>query len=310
MRHQQKQDCLRVMNSKLRTFYSAVAMLVLCWLPAGAGGLPGAPKFKIMAVDGAPAERTLAVRLEGRLLQKDLKDLALTIAAGRKKGETVTSLRFYLPGNDLSQDPWATAQLEGEAVQLSILGLRAEDEAQYRAEAQSDTRDVVGVWLTSPPALPGKLTILRSAKGEFMAEWHLRSGQKTTDQLILSRSSRGQRYDVVGGDGAYYLATWGGPLALGDATRIIAYGEKLIIEKKPAPAPAPVAVQTPKPAEPGSAAPVPLAAAAAGLAAGVAAAEAVPAPAAAVPHVRRTKQASRAKARSSVADLMGSSLSR
>ena len=234
------------MSRTLSAFFSAVLMLSLCLLLAAPVHASDAPKFRIVAVDGTPAARMLAVRLDARLPQKDLKDLSLAVAASRKKGDTVAGLRFYLPGNELSQDPWATAQIDGANVQLNVLGLRAEDEAQYRAEAQSETRDVVGVWITSPPALPGKLTILRTAKGGFMAEWHLRSGQKTTDQLMLSRSSRGQRYDVVGGEGAYYLATWSGPLQLGDATRIIAYGEKLVIEKKPAAAP--VALQTQKPA--------------------------------------------------------------
>lgn len=278
-----------------------------------------APSFKVVSVDGTPDARLLAVRIGARLPQKDLKELALAVASSRKKGEAVANVRFYLPGHELSQDPWATAQIDGTNVELTVLGLRAEDEAQYRAEAQADARDVVGVWITSPPALPGKLTILRTPKGVFMAEWHLRSGQKTTDQLMLSRSSRGQRYEVVGGDGAYYLATWSGPLALGDATRIIAYGEKLVIEKKPASAP--VALQTPKPvagatAAANAATALPVTAAAgttqqqADGAAVIDATGAEAMPATPAPRPRRAKQAVRAKSRSSVADLMGNSLSR
>lgn len=295
----------------------ALLMLFVCFSVAAPALASEAPRFKVVSVDGAPGARALAIRIDARLPQKDLRELALTVASSRKNGEAVANLRFYLPGNQLSQDPWATAQIDGTNVELTVLGLRAEDEAQYRAEAQADARDVVGVWITSPPALPGKLTILRTPKGGFMAEWHLRSGQKTTDQLMLSRSSRGQRYEVVGGDGAYYLATWSGPLALGDATRIIAYGEKLVIEKKPAPAP--VALQTPKPAagataaaNAATAAPVP-AVAGAQQADGTAVIDATGAaamPATTAPRPRRAKQAVRAKSRSSVADLMGSSLSR
>lgn len=297
----------------------ALLMLFACFSVAAPALASEAPRFKIVSVDGTPGARALAVRIDARLPQKDLRELALTVASSRKNGEAVANLRFYLPGNELSQDPWATAQIDGTNVELTVLGLRAEDEAQYRAEAQADARDVVGVWITSPPALPGKLTILRTPKGGFMAEWHLRSGQKTTDQLMLSRSSRGQRYEVVGGDGAYYLATWSGPLALGDATRIIAYGEKLVIDKKPAPAP--VALQTPKPAAGApaaatSATPAPAqnAAGAQQQADGTAVIDATGAAAMPVattaPRPRRAKQAVRAKSRSSVADLMGSSLSR
>ena len=292
---------------------SAFLMLASTMLPQPAHA-SDAPKFKIVAVDGNADARVLAVRLEARVLQKDLKSLVQTIAASRKKGEKVASLRFYLPGSELSQDPWATAQIDGSEIQLHVLGLRAEEVAQYRAEAQADTRDVVGVWITSPPALPGKLTIFKNPKGGFAAEWHLRSGQKTTDQVTMSRAYRGYRYDVVGGDGAYYLATWSGPLQLGNSTRIIAYGEKLLIEKKPVTAPAPVAVQ--KPGSPVAAAQAPAATAATGTqqagttaAADPAAVAGVPPPAV-VPRARRSKAAARPKSRSSVADLMGSSLSR
>ncbi len=301
------------MSRTLSACVSAVLLFASCLIAAAPAYASETPKFKVVAVDGTPEARMLAVRLDGRLPQKDLKDLSLAVSSSRKKGETVAHLRFYLPGNELSQDPWATAQIEGANVQLKVLGLRAEDEAQYRAEAQADTRDVVGVWITSSPALPGKLTILRTAKGGFMAEWHLRSGQKTTDQLMLSRSSRGHRYDVVGGDGAYYLATWSGPLALGHAARIIAYGEKLVIEKKPAAAP--VALHAVKPAAPGAVPPAPGSTPAAvsgtlGVQGSATAAAAVAVPEAVTPRPRRTKQVARQKPRSSVADLMSNSLSR
>lgn len=303
------------MNRILRALSRAPLLCCVFVFLAAPGFASQAAKFKVVAVDGSPEARVLAVRIDARLVRKDLEDLARAIASGRKKGDTVSSLRFYLPGNELSQDPWATAQLEEANVKIDVLGLRAEDEAQYRAEAQADTRDVVGVWITSPPALPGKLTILRTPKGGFMSEWHLRSGQKTTDQLTLSRSSRGQRYEVVGGDGAYYLATWSGPLQLGDATRVIAYGEKLVVEKKPAAAP--VALQTQKPAAGGTgrgagSATLVQSSDAAQQAAGTSAEDpsaAAIAPLAA-PRPRRAKQAVRTKARSSVADLMSSSLSR
>lgn len=288
---------------------AACSLLLLAPVLAQAGELEG---YKIVSVDGEPAARKVTVRIESRLGEQAVKDLAAAIGAKAKSGERIAGVTFYLPGIELTQQPWATARIDGSAVQINVLGLRAEEEAAFRSEAEKDERDVVGVWLTSPPALPGKLTILRAAKGRFVAEWHLRSGQKTTDELTMARVSRGTRYDVVGGDGAYYLAAWNGSLQLGDATRIIATAEKLVIEKKAAP----VAANKKDPAAKVQAAAVKDAAdpSASGSAApvltGGAGAAAAAVPTRAVQRSRSAKASQREKSRSSVADLISGSVAR
>ncbi|MBL8883890.1 MAG: hypothetical protein JNL45_12660 [Hyphomicrobium sp.] len=200
--------------------------LLACAVPAHAQALPGS---KTVSIDGPESARVMAVRVDERLSERVLYDLASDLAAKHKPGETIAAISFFLPKSDLAAQPWAIARFETTPPEIAILGLRAEEEALFRSEAQLDARDVVGVWLTSPPALPGKLTILKSKDG-LIAEWHLRNGQKTYDKLSASRSSRGVRYTVVGGDGAYYLAARGGELLLGDATRIIAVAERLPVD--------------------------------------------------------------------------------
>lgn len=223
---------LRILAAAVRVA-AAFTLLAACPLPAVSQAAE-APHYKVVSVDGEPTARKLSVRIDNRLSEAAAKELAKALSDKTKAGERVATVNFYLPDGELSEGPWGVARIEAAGIQLNVLGLRAEEEAAYRAEAENDTRDVVGVWLTSPPALPGKLTIVRGAKGRFVSEWHLRSGQKTTDELTMTRVSRGTRYDVVGGDGAYYLAAWNGSLQLADATRIIATAEKLAVEKKPA----------------------------------------------------------------------------
>lgn len=201
--------------------------LLACAVPAHAQAL--LPDYKTVSIDGPESARVMAVRVNERLSERVLYDLADDLAAKHKPGETIAAISFFLPKSDLAAQPWAIARFENTRPDISILGLRAEEETLFRSEAQLDARDVVGVWLTSPPALPGKLTILKSKDG-LIAEWHLRNGQKTYDKLNASRSSRGVRYTVIGGDGAYYLAARGGELLLGDATRIIAVAERLPVD--------------------------------------------------------------------------------
>lgn len=200
--------------------------LLACAIPAHAQALPDS---KTVSIDGPESARVMAVRVNERLSERVLYDLAGDLAAKHKPGETIAAISFFLPKSDLAAQPWAIARFENTRPEIAILGLRAEEEALFRSEAQLDARDVVGVWLTSPPALPGKLTILKSKDG-LIAEWHLRNGQKTYDKLTASSSARGVRYTVVGGDGAYYLAAHGGELLLGDATRIIAVAERLPVD--------------------------------------------------------------------------------
>lgn len=293
-----------------RLFAAATRLAILSALllafTAPSSNAADAPAYKIVSVDADPSARKLTVRLTARMTEKAVKELAAAIAAKPKSGERIAALNFYLPGNELAGDPWATARTDGANWTVNVLGLRAEEEAVFRAEAETDARDVVGVWLTSPPALPGKLTIIRAQKGRFIAEWHLRSGQKTVDEVTMARVSRGYRYDVVGGDGAYYLAAWGGELLLGDATRVIAVAEKLVVEKRPAPVA--TVKEQPKLAQQDKDAAKTAAASA------TAAAVTTPAlaPAAAPAKPRRTARASSTakSSRNSVADLMGGSLAR
>lgn len=307
----------------LRNLAAAVRAAAACTLlaacPLSAVALSAeVPGYRIVSVDGDAGARKLSVRIDNRLSEPAAKELAKALSEKPKTGERIATVNFYLPGGELSEGPWGVARIEAAGVQLNVLGLRAEEEAAFRAEAEADTRDVAGVWLTSPPALPGKLTIVRGAKGRFFAEWHLRSGQKTTDELTMSRASRGTRYDVAGGDGAYYLAAWNGSLQLGDATRIIATAEKLIVEKKPAPVasnkkePAAVKAQVPAQAALGKGnapsketGPVQQSASAAESPAG-----ALPEPVRAIQKSRHAKTQGREKSRSSVADLISGSYAR
>lgn len=283
----------------------ACALLAAC-LPVSHVLAADIVPHKIVSVDGEPKSRKLSVRIDTRMTEKAIKDLAVGIAAKHKPGEAIATIAFYLPGHELTQAPWANARISGVNAEVSVMGLRAEEETAFRAEAETDTRDVVGVWLTSPPALPGKLTILRAQKGCFIAEWHLRSGQKTTDEVTMARVSRGYRYDVVGGDGAYYLATWSGPLQLGDATRTIALAEKLVIDKKPiAASKALNAIAPAQPVAAGASTATQGTPAAGPASATLATAD----PAKAAPRSRRKSVAKR-KTGSSVADLMGGSLTR
>lgn len=211
----------------------------------------GQSPYKVVSEEQRDDGASLVIRLERRLSESQLSALADVVRLKRLQNKPqIASIAFHLPASPLTAPAWATARFHPET-RVAIAGLRREEEDAYRAAAATDARQIVGVWLTSPPALPGMLTIFRDRDRRFFAEWRLRSGQKTLDEVHQSIGSRGKRYDIAAAGGGYYLALWGGALQLGDGDAVIALAERLDFEKKPL-APA-VAAADARGREPGAA---------------------------------------------------------
>ena len=188
------------------------------------------PAFQIVSEDGEVSARRIAVRMAQPLAEAALKAMADVISARQPKGTTVDVIRIYLPDMKLSETPWADVR-PGQSMKITINGLRAGEIETYRAEAAADTRNVIGVWLTAAPAVPGRLTIWRDKNGKHFAEWRLRNGQKTTDELDENKVSRGRRFDIRVSNGGYYLVAWNGALELGEKSTVIAVAERLTFDK-------------------------------------------------------------------------------
>ncbi len=189
--------------------------------------------YQVVSEDGAPQALHIAVRLERRMSEPDLKAVSEALKARHSPDKTLAAVSFYLPAMKLTQSPWAEARF-APASKITVNGLGLNEEAAYRAEAESDPRDVIGVWITAAPAVPGLLTIWRDKYGKTFAEWRLRNGQKTSDELEESKAKSGRRFDVVGANGGYFLMTWGGDLELGEKSAVIAAAERLQIDRSKA----------------------------------------------------------------------------
>jgi hypothetical protein len=140
----------------------------------------------------------------------------------------------------MTQGSWANVLFSPES-KLIVSGLRLEDEELLQAEFKADNRAMLGSWLTSPPAPAGRLTIY-SDHGRIFAEWRLRSGMKSVEELRESNAGKARRFDMTGG--GYFVLTKSGDIEIWDQTALIAVGERIRIE---APAAAVVAARA-KPA--------------------------------------------------------------
>ena len=115
-------------------------------------------------------------------------------------------------------------------LKIVVNGLTAEEEQAFAAEVENDHRNVVGAWLTGAPAVPGRLMIFRE-KNRLFAEWRVRGGHRTVDEVVESRGSRGHRFDIPGDDSQYYVMLPGGALELRDKTALIAVAERIPLAK-------------------------------------------------------------------------------
>ncbi len=220
------------------TTYRLIAMLAVA---AGLFiALPGSaqaetrelPAYSPVSEDISEQRRAVYVRVERRIDEDDLLRIAGQIEAKGKKPFARTYVNFILPGMPVNQGSWASVLFAPEP-KVMVHGLSRSDEELFLSEHRADTRPLLGSWLTSPPAAPGRLTIY-SDHGKVFAEWRLRGGQKTVDELRDSTAKPVRRFDVPGG--GYYVLTRSGELEIWDKTTLIATAERIRPEHMASPA--------------------------------------------------------------------------
>lgn len=169
--------------------------------------------------------RYVAVVVSKRISEADIGPIADAARAREKAPYERTVVNLYLPGMKLGGSAWAVATYQ-PSLKVTIVGLRLDEEQAALVEAANDKRNLLGMWLTSPPAVPGRLTIYREGAKTF-AEWRLRNGSKSVEEVIETRDGRGRRLTPAAGSTDYFLLGPHGELELRDATSVIAVAERL-----------------------------------------------------------------------------------
>lgn len=182
--------------------------------------------YRIVADQRGDTSRTVDVRIERRLDESELSVIANAIADRDAKPATRITINFVLPSARQGDAPWASATLHRE-VKLKVAGLRLEEERLFRAEAQADRRAVIGSWLTSTPATPGRVTIYREDNRLF-AEWRMRSGVTTRDEVRETKVATGRRFDLRSGVGDdHFIMIGNGDLEMRAKGTLITVAERI-----------------------------------------------------------------------------------
>ena len=181
------------------------------------------PPYASVNEELSEQRRAVFVRIDRRIDEAGLLGIAREVQAREKRAYARTQVNFVLPGMPMNQGSWASVLFAPEP-KVMVHGLSRTDEELFLAEHRADRRPLLGSWLTSPPAAPGRLTIY-SDHGKVFAEWRLRGGQKTVDELIDTTAKAVRRFDVPGG--GYYVLTRSGELEIWDKTNLIATAERI-----------------------------------------------------------------------------------
>lgn len=199
------------------------------------------PRYKVLSEDAGEIHRSVEVRLERRVGEVELKLIARMIQEREPRPFRRTLVNFYLPGMKPGQGAWASAT-HTKDIAVRIAGLTLEEEAAFTAEARVDARSLVGTWLTSTPAAPGRLTIYRE-RGQLFAEWRLRNGVKTVDEVAEKKTAAGRRFDNVPQTADHFVLNMNGELELRQGEQLVAMAER--IDTSPAARSAPIAQSKP-----------------------------------------------------------------
>jgi hypothetical protein len=201
----------------------AVAVGLLTLGTVGAAAQTHLQPFNTLSEDLSEQRRSVAIRIERRLDEAELLRIAEHTRNHGKRTYARTQINYFLPGSPLNQGAWASVLFAPDA-KVMVHGLRREDEELLLTEHRADKRMLLGAWLTQPPAAPGRLSIY-SDHGRIFAEWRLRNGQKTLDELQDTTVKSGRRFDIQGG--GYYILAKSGELEIWDKTTLIAVGERI-----------------------------------------------------------------------------------
>jgi hypothetical protein len=196
-------------------------------MPALSAAADPTALYRVVVDHKSDAARIVEVRLERRLEETELGAIVSAIIDLEPRSYPRTTVNFVLAGARAADGPWATAT-SLRSTQISVPGLTAEEERRFRSEAASDPRHQIGSWLTSAPASPGRLTIVREGD-RLVLDWQMRGRLVRSGELTATPLPSGNRLDyverspdswlVIAADGALEIYAKGALLTVAEPIR-------------------------------------------------------------------------------------------
>lgn len=167
-------------------------------------------------------KRGLSVRLNKKISEEVLIDVAHKIKQSDSNRYERTLILYYLPNMPLGEGAWARTNFDPE-LEVKIFGLSLKQEGALMSQPKPTTKGIHGIWIDE--LNNRRLTIFSNKKGFFMEQLYTdgSSGIVELKQQIenevstlreIGRDKTEPPY-VIGSDGNLYLSTPDGPLTIG-----------------------------------------------------------------------------------------------
>ena len=207
------------------TLLAAIALVLAAPVAADT-----APAYRVVVDQKGDAARTVEVRLDRRLDNIELSAIVNAIIDREPRAYPRTTVNFLLETTRPADGPWASATSLRET-QIRVPGLTAEEERGYRADAASDRRNVIGSWLTSTPATPGRLTLYRE-HDRLMLDWQMRGSLARVSELAETPIPAGTRLDHIDGTfETHFILSRDGALEIHAKGTLITVAERISGER-------------------------------------------------------------------------------
>lgn len=162
-------------------------------------------------------KRSIDVRLEQRVSEAELKDIAQALKNKEKKRYKRTFISYYLTGMEVGAGAWATTHYN-PGLEVKILGVTAEaaKKASNASLAQNTSRDTIGVWLDDRPYIGATVTIYRESS-KLYVESKFKDGSTLTEEVNEIQTPSGTKLVKKGGNphGEYRILDKEGNLQAG-----------------------------------------------------------------------------------------------
>ncbi len=168
-----------------------------------------------------PFKRALDIRIQNRITDQQLRELALkikeTLSLEEKKAAKIF-IAYWLPGMILNAGSWARTDFT-PSLEVQIFGITKEQEKVFKPQPADYEGKVIGQWLHNQ--LQMKCVFLEKKDGLFMQSTYS-DGSKGENKLIKKKVKGGIRYYEKDNDsGEYYMINSNGNLEAYDTDGFI-----------------------------------------------------------------------------------------
>ncbi|MDP8201990.1 MAG: hypothetical protein P9M11_07600 [Candidatus Tenebribacter burtonii] len=201
--------------------FSLVIQVIVAENPESNNKTPEVVTYNLIKENKIPMiKRSVDIRINRRVSEDELREIALMIKAKDKSPYERTFICYYLPNLIVDEGAWATTHFNPE-LEIKILGATENELAILGEVSTSDIeREIIGIWLDEN--IPARLVLFRK-NGKSFIETTYKDSSVGTYEMIEKNTSRGLRFDDKKGSafGDHYLINKNGELELRDDEGLI-----------------------------------------------------------------------------------------